>query len=297
MDRAEPGAEARNKLLSVMVPAGWELGALPSPDGAASHVSPPFPAEILWRLLEAAGRNRIVPLVETLDPPAIGDEFTALMSAASGIVIGGDIRLVDLLWPHPDALWRGDVARRLAQLSRNGGMPAFVLAYADEVGGHVATGKGAAPLRTVEEITVLGDAAGPYLLLVACGLDGSGRARPLRAVAQPVLAGQRFVPVWSDLERDVWLALVHLQERLDAFGVDMTAERILAKGTGRSARELDIGIIVRRRGETGKRLAIAFGSDPGLSADIGGDDVFRLDRQRWTDLSFLAWLERHLLGL
>ena len=281
---------------SITIPPMWDLDQLPPIDGTTGAEQPPFLATLLWSLLTAAGRNAMAPLVETLDPPAIANEFDALLAAAGTIRLNGTILLADRLWRHADALRRGDVARGLGAAG-SGDMPGFVLAYADEVRSGVVLGKGMSPIRVEGEIPVAGQATGPYLVLIACRLEGNGRARAVSAFAQPILAGQCFVPVWSELERDVLRAIGYLQVRLDAFGVDCTVERKMPLGDSISGIAGDI--VISARGQACEALAltirIADSAGAGRIPDYGvADRVFVLDRARWDSGSLIPWLARAL---
>lgn len=279
---------------SITIPPMWDLDQLPPIDGTTGAKQPPFLATLLWSLLTAAGRNVLPPLVETLDPPAIANEFDALLAGAGTIRLNGTILLADRLWRHADALRRGDVARGLGAAG-SGDMPGFVLAYTDEVRSGVVLGKGMSPIRVEGEIPVAGQAAGPYLVLIACRLEGNGRARAVSAFAQPILAGQCFVPVWSELERDVLRAIGHLQVRLDAFGVDCTVERVIPAQFGDDPETGDIVIMTRRAEGESRNLSVRIVMED-CEMSSAGDQLFILDRKKWADGSFIRWLERSLLG-
>lgn len=283
---------------SITIPPMWDLDQLPQIDGTTGAKQPPFLATLLWSLLTAAGRNVLPPLVETLDPPAIANEFDALLAAAGTIRLNGTILLADRLWRHADALRRGDVARGLGAAG-SGDMPGFVLAYAEEVRSGVVLGKGMSPIRVEGEIPVAGQAAGPYLVLIACRLEGNGRARAVSAFAQPILAGQCFVPVWSELERDVLRAIGHLQVRLDAFGVDCTVERKMPLGDSINAIAGDI--VISARGQEREALALTIrvvecAHFEERQCDGSPEDVFLLDQAAWQSGSLVRWLEAKLVS-
>jgi hypothetical protein len=67
---------------------------------------------------------------------------------------------------------------------------------------------------------------GPYLILVVVGEYPEARGyAPLRAYAQPIYSGQRFVPVDSEFEREVFRGLLQARSVLDGMSIDITIEK------------------------------------------------------------------------
>ena len=69
---------------------------------------------------------------------------------------------------------------------------------------------------------------GPYLVLVVVGEypEAQGYAA-LRAYAQPIVSGQRFVPVDSEFERAVYRGLLESRRLLDQAGIDLVIDKPL----------------------------------------------------------------------
>jgi hypothetical protein len=67
---------------------------------------------------------------------------------------------------------------------------------------------------------------GPFLVMIVAGEypEAQGYA-PLRAYAQPILSGHRFIPVNSDLERDILHALLKARRQLADGGIDLLVEK------------------------------------------------------------------------
>lgn len=67
---------------------------------------------------------------------------------------------------------------------------------------------------------------GPFLVMIVAGEypEAHGYA-PLRAYAQPILSGHRFIPVNSEFERDVLRALLKARPQLAEDGIDILIEK------------------------------------------------------------------------
>ena len=67
---------------------------------------------------------------------------------------------------------------------------------------------------------------GPFLVLIVVGEypEAHGYA-PLRAYAQPIFSGQRFIPVDSEFERVVLRELFKVRRLLDEAGIDLAIEK------------------------------------------------------------------------
>ncbi len=67
---------------------------------------------------------------------------------------------------------------------------------------------------------------GPFLVMIVAGEypEAHGYA-PLRAFAQPIYSGRRFIPVNSEFERDVLRALLEARRELAEEGLDIFVEK------------------------------------------------------------------------
>jgi len=67
---------------------------------------------------------------------------------------------------------------------------------------------------------------GPYLVLIVAGQypEAHGYA-PLRAYAQPILSGRRFIPIDSEFERAVLRDLIKLRMTFDRYDIDLAIEK------------------------------------------------------------------------
>ena len=105
---------------------------------------------------------------------------------------------------------------------------------------------------------------GPFLVIVVAGQYPEARGyAPLRAYAQPIYSGQRFVPVNSEFERGLLRELLSARRALYRQGIDVAIEKpvfdlLTPLGTCRPA-----FLIEARSRVTGeiKRLAIEARSD------------------------------------
>ena len=67
---------------------------------------------------------------------------------------------------------------------------------------------------------------GPFLVIVVAGQYPEARGyAPLRAYAQPIYSGQRFIPVESEFERSLLRELLSIQRNLHRHGIDAAIEK------------------------------------------------------------------------
>lgn len=226
----ESPAEPTHGYFEVLRPAPEKLAQRPeedSSDDRTRQASIPRLARLLWRLFAISGLNCIPPL--NLDSPAhaIGDEFRLLAATAGKIEIAPGIELGRAFWTHAQALHSRRVYARLRELSHfwpQGHAPqAFLALFAQKFRGSTIHAAGCDPVilaNRVQSPSVRGNPiCGPYLVIVVVGEypEAHGYA-PLRAYAQPIYSGRRFIPVDSDFERDVLRALLKTRLSLDRQG-------------------------------------------------------------------------------
>nr|WP_245968237.1 hypothetical protein [Hephaestia caeni] len=214
---------------SVLHSAPVRLSQQPEESGGGRerHAYVPRLARLLWRLLDLSGRNR-AGLPDNCER-GIANEFAAIQAIAERLEVAPGIELARTLWTHGSAFQRKRVyagLRALATTWPSGHAPqAFLLLFAHEVQGHTVHAAGCDPIKVatrVQHPSVHGAAiAGPYLVLIVIGeLPQAKGYAPLRAYAQPVYSGQRFIPVDSEFERSTLRDLLRIQHRLHERGHD-----------------------------------------------------------------------------
>lgn len=221
----------------VLRPAPEKLAQRPdedSSDDRTRHGSLPRLARLLWRLIGIAGLNRCLPLSQEDPGHSIGDEFRILTAAASKVEIAPGIELGRAFWTHAKALHSKRVyasLRLLAQRWPRGHAPqAFLALFAHEIRGSTIQVAGCDPViiaNRVQSPSVRGNIIkGPYLTLIVAGEYPEARGyAPLRAYAQPIYSGKRFVPVDSEFERSVLRELLSMRRSLDRHGIDILLEK------------------------------------------------------------------------
>lgn len=266
---------------------------------------PPFPgaaaqgqshdlASLLSILIEAARCNVIDGPGKAPDDPSIIDEFGRLVGAAHGFEIAPGVPLVDHFWTHGEPFRRGEVAERLHDSGKHSAMSVdgFLALYGTDVESPILYSPNMMPFRVGQSIEMPSGIPGPFLVLVGCRLAPDGRAEAPLAYAQPIFHGRRFMPVASELERDVLRALEQLQVALDAQGVDCRIERIIAKHTRRDAATIELTI--SRQDSVIRTVRFAVQADETMappSREIG----FIVTPATWADGGFVTWLERAIL--
>lgn len=233
----ETPANPPDGYFEVLRPAPEKLAQRPNDDATddrTRHASVPRLARLLWRLMDVAGANRVLAPSDESEPPLIKTQFAALTRAAAKIEIAPGIELGRAFWTHADALRSRRayaVLRHLAKGWPRGHAPqGFLTVYSPNVRGHLVEIANAQPIRVANRVQLFSFAGnpvkGPFLVMIVAGEypEAHGYA-PLRAYAQPILSGHRFIPVDSDFERDVLRALLRARRGLATEGIDLIIER------------------------------------------------------------------------
>ncbi|AOH87245.1 hypothetical protein AWL63_24115 (plasmid) [Sphingomonas panacis] len=221
----------------VLRPAPEKLAQRPdedSSDDRTRNASMPRLARLLWRLLNASGLNRSSPISEEPPERSITQEFKALSAAAARIEIAPGVELSRALWTHARALHTKRAFASIRELAREwprGHAPqGFLTVFAQEFRGSTIYPAGSEPISVANRIqspSVRGNRIkGPFLIIVVIGEypEAHGYA-PLRAYAQPIFSGNRFVPVESEFERNTLRALLGLRHAFDRDGIDIAIEK------------------------------------------------------------------------
>ena len=234
---AQTPADPPTGYFEVLRPAPEKLAQRPedeSSDDRTRSASIPRLARLLWRLLDISRLNLVPPLAEEPPERAIGDEFKALTSAAAKIEIAPGIELGRALWTHGQALHSRRAYAGIRELARRwprGHAPqGFLTLFAPSFEGSTLHAAGCDPLNIANRIQSSSirenPIKGPYLAIVVVGEypEAHGYA-PLRAYAQPILSGNRFIPIESEFERSVLRALLQVRHSFCLEGVDMAIEK------------------------------------------------------------------------
>ncbi|MDF0490557.1 hypothetical protein PX554_20710 [Sphingomonas sp. H39-1-10] len=221
----------------VLRPAPEKLAQRPDNDASDDRTrgaSVPRLARLLWRLLSNAGLNIAVPYHEEPLERTIAEEFKALAAAAAKIEVAPGIELGRVLWTHGDALHSRRAYAGIRELARRwprGHAPqGFLTVFANEFKGSTIFPAGSEPITVANRVQSPSVRAnpikGPYLVIIVMGEypEAHGYA-PLRAYAQPIWSGTRFMPVESDFERSVLRAILGSRHEFARRGVDIAFEK------------------------------------------------------------------------
>lgn len=212
---------------AALKPLGNHLAQKPDPDAPSSHGqtdSVPRLARLLWSLMEAAQTN-VVEAIGQRPKPSIAIEHERLRNAAQKLLIAPEIPLARHLHHHPADFHARRIYARLRAATpswpRNHEPQAYLCCFAKDVSGKRIIFADGEPIEVASPIA---KPAGkmvdrsPYLVLVAIGDHDSGYA-PIRAYAQPIVDGRRFLPVDSNNERILTNQLLALQWTLHERGI------------------------------------------------------------------------------
>ncbi len=230
-------ADPPTAYFEVLKPVPEKLAQRPADDGSDDRTrsaSVPRLARLLWRLLAVSRLNVIAPAAHEPPERSIVDEFKTLRRAAGAIEIAPGIELGRLLWTHGEALLSRRAfagIRALAGRWPPGHAPqGFLTLFAQRFQGAMIYPAGCDPVRIenrVQSPSVRDNRIeGPYLVIVVVGEhpEASGYAA-LRAYAQPVFSGKRFVPIATEFERHVLRSILQARPAFDRAGVDMVIEK------------------------------------------------------------------------
>lgn len=252
-------------------------------------------AGLLACLIEAA-RGHIIPAPAAFPGyPSITDAMDDLFAAARDFEVIPTISLADHLWTHATPLHSGAVSSSLRRLRAAGHIgPGFLLLYAADIRSPLLYLPQRQPLRVRDGIEMAGQTSGgPFLALVLCDVAPDGRPQAVKACAIPIYHARRLVPVGSDLDRDVLRALEHLQETLDAYGIDCTIRRV-EPFSGQAPSRFTLSLPALGRSIPTIHLAIADETHASHAA-TGGPTDFIVTAANWRDGTLIRWLEKTLL--
>ncbi len=244
------------------------------PDDRSRGAAVPRLAGLLWRLMAQAGVDVIPALdADSGDRRTMAGEFQRLRDAAERIEIAPGITLARQLYTHVGPFDRGQVFARLRHAAADwpaGHAPqAFLLLYATGVSGHELTLAEGRSLRLRNRVQHAGIHArgigAPLLALVAVGEHNPRHGYDaLRGYAQPIQAGNAFLPVDSVAERRFADAVARLRYPLRRHAIFLAARRTLfdtvtREGLARADFVLDFAD--RRTGELVELAVVVTGAD------------------------------------
>lgn len=206
------------------------------PDDHSSSVAIPRLGRLMWMLLEAAHTN-VLP-----SPPSHGatqhgikDEFARIRDAAQRFLIAPKVPLSEHLYFNVKEWESRRVQARLRESEDNWPVDfapqAFLLLEAREISGTtIHTGLGDLKIRNRLQHTgiIRAKVEPPFLVLAVVGEHSPREGYlPLRAYAQPIFKGNRFIPVDRHSDRVFLDLLISLQYRMRRKSVQVAIKRPL----------------------------------------------------------------------
>lgn len=206
------------------------------PDDRSRGITIPRLGRLMWMLLEAAHTNVLASLPPdgTLDH-GIRGEFERIRHAAPRFSIAPGIRLSDHLYFNVKDWEARRVQARLRASEddwpQDFAPQAFLLLEAREISGtSVHTGLGDIEIRNRIQHTgiIQANVEPPYLVLAVVGEHNRREGYlPLRAYAQPIFKGNRFIPVDRHEDRALLDELIGFQYRMRRQNVQVAIKRPL----------------------------------------------------------------------
>lgn len=208
----------------------------PEGDDRSRGVAIPRLGRLMWMLLEAAHTN-VIPGLPADGKPDHGlrDEFSKIRRAAERFEIAPHVKLEDHLYFNVKQWESKRIQARLREAERKwpeGFAPqAFLLLEAHAISGNtIETGLGDIDVRNRIQHTgiIRAEVDPPFLVLAVIGEHNPREGYlPLRAYAQPVFKGNRFIPIDRHADRQLLEALVSFQYRMRRKNVQVAIKRPL----------------------------------------------------------------------
>lgn len=206
------------------------------PDDRSRGVAIPRLGKLMWMLLEAAHTNVLASLPrQGKADHGIRDEFERVRQAARRFIIAPGIPLSDHLYFTVKDWEARRVQARLRASERDWpedyAPQAFLLLEAREIAGTtIYTGLGNLEIRNRIQHTgiIQAQVEPPFLILAVVGEHNRREGYlPLRAYAQPIFKGNRFIPVDRHEDRALLEQLVDFQFRMRRANVEVAIKRPL----------------------------------------------------------------------
>ncbi|MFC0205024.1 hypothetical protein [Novosphingobium soli] len=206
------------------------------PDDRSRGVSLPRLGRLLWMLLEAAHTN-VLPTLPPQGRPEhrLRDEFARIRQAANRFLIAPRVKLQEHLYFNVKDYDARRVHARLRKAEQawpgDFALQAFLLIEAHEITGTtVHTGLGDLEIRNRIQHTgiIRAKVEPPFIVLAVVGEHSPREGYlPLRAYAQPVFKGNRFIPVDRQEDRALLEQLVSFQYHMRRKRVQVAIKRPL----------------------------------------------------------------------
>ena len=234
---AGAAAEPPSGYFAVLKPAPEKLAQRPEEDATDDRTrqgSVPRLARLLWRLLDVTGLNRCEPAGARDPEHSINDEFRRLSLAASRIEVAPGIELGRVLWTHGTALHSRRVQAALHALEdhwpEGHARQGFLILFSGGFRGQAVELAGCDPIRVANRVQSPSTRAdpidGPYLVIIVVGEYPEARGfAPLRAYAQPIYSGHRFLPIETAFERPVLRCLLRAQRQLERADIGFVLQK------------------------------------------------------------------------
>lgn len=205
-------------------------------DDRSRGVDIPRLGKLMWMLLESAHTNVLrEPAHDSDNPPSLKHEFARLKVAAERFLIAPRVRLSDHLYFTAKDYESLRVHARLREAPRkwppDHAPQAFLLLEANAISGTtIHTGLGDVEVRNRIQHTgiIRAEVQPPFLVLAIVGEHSKKEGyRALRAYAQPVFKGNRFIPVEREVDRALLQELSIFQRRMGAKNVQVAVKKPL----------------------------------------------------------------------
>lgn len=216
--------------------------------------------------------------------PGLEETGQRLRKAAARFSLAPGIGLEDWFWTSPQDLWEGKIARQFESYPGPSKTcpPGFLCIFAQDASPRGVFWQKARPLLLRDKLYGNFETGGPYMALLRCEADWTGRVDVIDGYVQPVHSAHVPFPVTCALERTVAAMLLKVAERLDDGGLDMKVSRAL----GHQGPDDYISICLSRQNHVLRKIALT-------CADIPNDshrEIYKVTQAKLEDHTFLNWL-------
>lgn len=221
---------------------------------------------------------------EHLAHPGLEETGRRLRKAAAHFSLAPGIGLEDWFWTRPQDLWDRQIAKQFERYQNPSRTcpPGFLCIFAQDAGPRGVFWQNASPVLMRDTLGGNFATGGPYIALLRCEADWTGRVNVIDGYVQPVHSASVAFPVNCALERTAVAMLLKVAERLDNAGLDMKVSRALK----REGLADDISICLSRQNHVLREIAFT-------CADIHHDshrEIYKVTPEKLEDHTFLNWL-------
>lgn len=247
---------------------------------------------LLFALMARADCHIMPTLVERPDDN-LCEAFAKMREAAASLKIGKQ-PLDSILWTRVAAYWNGEMAASLAESARSDAQ-AYLLLAPTAISRRALYFRRASPIIVTQSISGPLAGEGPFLALLRCRIDATGRMQASSGHVQAIASPARFFPILSDHERDVLQVLFALQRNLDRYGIDLSISRPLIPENGGFVDQMIISVLF----QDGSNCRLCVNMSDGqqsMRSQSGSVPSFRMHGASLRDGSFVRWLRENLLN-